>query len=37
MQIEFEQRYSGADVMFLFKDGLSLIINKLSFSSSKNI
>ena len=29
-------RYSGADVMFLFKDGLSLIINRLSFNSSKN-
>ena len=27
--------YNGADVVFLFKDGLSLIINRLSFSSSK--
>ena len=30
-------RYNGADVMFLFKDGLSLIINRLSFNSSENL
>ena len=30
-------KYNGADVMFLFRDGLSLIINRLSFSSSKNL
>ena len=29
-------RCNGADVMFLFKDGLSLIINRLSFNSSKS-
>ena len=28
-----QNRYNGADVMFLFKGGLPLIINKLSFSS----
>ena len=29
-------RYNGANVMFLFKDGLFLIINRLSFNSSKH-
>ena len=29
--------YNGADVMFLFKDGLSLIIDRLSFNYCKNI
>ena len=29
-------RYNGADLMFLFKEGLSLIIRRLSFSSNRN-
>ena len=29
-------RYNGTDAMLLFKDVLSLIINRLSFSSGKS-
>ena len=28
-------RYNGTDLICLFKDGLSLIINRLSFKSNK--
>ena len=30
-------RFNGADIIFLFRDGLSFIINSLSFNSRKNI
>ena len=29
-------RYNGADLVFLFKEGLSLIIRRLSFNSNRN-
>ena len=32
----FSNRYNGADLIFLFKEGLSLIIRRLSFNSNRN-
>ena len=29
-------RYNGADLMFLLKEGVSLIIRRLSFNSDRN-
>ena len=33
----YHNRYNGVNVMFLFKDSLPFIINRLSFSCGKNL
>ena len=36
MNYTLSNRYNGADLMFLFKKGLFLIIRRLSFNSNLN-
>ena len=36
LTLTLSNRYNGADLMFLFKEGLSLIIRRHSFNSNTN-